>query len=247
MRPGTKYDFANILFAGPCNQRCPYCIGQQLPTSLNPDNLDEFPPRNFETYIALVKQHSVQQITLTGTNTDPQLYQHEARLLRCLRASLPAAQISLHTNGQLAREKMDTFNMYDRATISFPSFAPQTFARMSGTQHMPDLATILQESQIPIKVSCVVSEQNAHEIKDFVANCRSIGVRRLVLRKLYGDNRQWSVLPGLEPTQHFRGNPVYDYRGMEVTYWRFENTTATSLNLFADGTISAEYLLTKAA
>jgi hypothetical protein len=43
----------------------------------------------------------------------------------------------------------------------------------------------------------------------------------------------------------YRDNPVYDYRGMEVTYWNFERTSSTSLNLFADGTISEEYLLTK--
>jgi hypothetical protein len=39
---------------------------------------------------------------------------------------------------------------------------------------------------------------------------------------------------------------VYDYDGMEVTHWDFHRMSSTSLNLFADGTISAEYLLTRA-
>jgi hypothetical protein len=26
------YDFANLLFSGPCNARCPFCIGQQVIT-----------------------------------------------------------------------------------------------------------------------------------------------------------------------------------------------------------------------
>jgi molybdenum cofactor biosynthesis enzyme MoaA len=194
----------------------------------------------------LIRQHDIRQITLTGTNTDPQLYRHEALLLSWLREHLPMARISLHTNGQLAMRKLATFNMYDRATISFPSFTPQVFANMTGSRHMPDLAAILRAARIPIKVSCVIGEQNAHQIDDFVARCHSIGVRRLALRQLYGDNRQWPILSDLEPVYYFRGNPVYDYFGVQVTYWHFEHTTTTSLNLFADGTISSEYLLTRA-
>ena len=242
-----RYDFANILFAGRCNQRCPYCIGQQLPKALNHDNLDEFPPRNLEAYVALIKQHNIRQITLSGTNTDPQLYRHEAQLLSWLREHLPMARISLHTNGQLAMKKLAVFNTYDRATISFPSFTPQVFANMTGARHMPDMPAILRAARIPIKISCVVGEQNAHQIDEFVAHCHSIGVRRLALRQLYGDDRQWPILLDLEPVSYFRNNPVYDYFGMQVTHWRFEHTTTTSLNLFADGTISSEYLLAKAA
>jgi len=32
---------------------------------------------------------------------------------------------------------------------------------------------------------------------------------------------------------------------MEVTWWNFERASSTSLNLFSDGSISAEYLLTR--
>jgi hypothetical protein len=39
---------------------------------------------------------------------------------------------------------------------------------------------------------------------------------------------------------------VYDYDGMEITCWNFGCTSSTSLNLFADGTISDEYLLSRA-
>jgi hypothetical protein len=31
---------------------------------------------------------------------------------------------------------------------------------------------------------------------------------------------------------------------MEVTYWDFDTTTSSSINLFADGTLGASYLLT---
>ena len=48
-------------------------------------------------------------------------------------------------------------------------------------------------------------------------------------------------------TEDAAGNPVYDWHGIEVTHWQFESTTSTAVNLFPDGTISTDYLLTKAA
>jgi len=41
------------------------------------------------------------------------------------------------------------------------------------------------------------------------------------------------ILPELAPVRLHRGNPVFDYRGMEVTYWDFGDATSRSINLFA--------------
>lgn len=241
----VSYDFANILFAGPCNQRCPYCIGRQVDPALNRDNLNEFPLRNLAAFVALLRQHRVRRIVLTGTTTDPQLYRHEVQLIRWLRKEVPEAQISLHTNGQLALAKMDAFNLYDRATVSFPSFDPATFEKMTGTRRMPDLAAIVRRTCIPVKVSCVINEHNVSQVNAFLARCREIGVRRLVFRQLYGDTRCWEILSHLTPVAFYRDSPVYYLDGIEVTYWNFHHTTSTSLNLFSDGSISTEYLLTQ--
>lgn len=242
-----SYDFANILLSGPCNLRCPYCIGRQVDPRFNRDTLDRFPPRNLDRFIALLRRHNVRQVVLTGTNTDPQLYRHEARLVAWLRERLPGAQLSLHTNGQLALRKMAVFNLYDRVSLSFPSFDPDTYERMTGVRRVPDLERILREARVPVKVSCVVNEHNVGALSDFLVRCRALGVRRVVLRQLYGDTRAWDILPGRSPISAYRNNPVYEVDGLEVTYWRFEDTTSTSLNLFSDGTISAEYLLTRPA
>jgi len=240
------YDFANILFAGPCNLRCPYCIGRQVDPELNRDNLDRFPLRNLETFVGLLRQHQVRQIVLTGTNTDPQLYRQEARLIGWLRERLPEARLSLHTNGQLALAKVDVLNLYDRAALSLPSFDPHTYEKMTGSRRAPDLAAILRSARIPIKVSCVINEHNVGQLEPFLARCRDLGVRRVVLRQLYGDPRRWELPSNLTPVRTYRKNPVYDCGGMEVTYWRFDAATCTSLNLFGDGTISADYLLAHA-
>jgi len=46
----------------------------------------------------------------------------------------------------------------------------------------------------------------------------------------------------LEPK---RNNPVYDIGGMQVTYWDFDQSASTSINLFADGTIGTSSLLSE--
>ncbi|OFW05830.1 MAG: hypothetical protein A3H96_15500 [Acidobacteria bacterium RIFCSPLOWO2_02_FULL_67_36] len=240
------YDFANILFAGPCNRACPWCIGRLLPDRVNVSNLNEYPLRGLEGFVETVNRWRIPQVTLTGTVSDPQLYAHEARLLELLRERLhPCARLALHTNGVLALRRIDIFNRYDRACISFPSFNPATYARLTGSTHVPDLAAILRRATIPVKVSAVINEHNAGEVDEFVARCHEAGVRRLVFRTLYGDERRWSILPAYPVVKWFKGNAVLDYHGMEVTRWDFDRAECRSINLFADGTLGTSYLITR--
>lgn len=242
-----RVDFANLLFGGPCNRRCPFCIGKQLPERFNVSNLDRFPPLNLDLFIEEVNRLGIRQVVFTATTTDPQLYRHEARLLELLRSRIHTRmQVSLHTNGVLALHKMAVFNQYDKACISFPSFVPSTYEKLMGSRRVPDLQGILAAARIPVKVSCLVNEHNVGEVEEFLARCHSIGVERLVLRYLAGETRRWPLLAGRAACAHYRNNPVYDLDGMQVTVWNFNHTTSTSINLFADGTLSRSYLLTEA-
>jgi len=243
------YDFANLLFSGPCNARCYFCIGRQLDPALSSHNLDVYPPRNLDAFVALIRAHQIRQVVFTGTNTDPQLYRHEACLLDQLRAQLPAeTRFSLHTNGRLALRKIATFNGYDRAAISLPSFDPLTYRKMMGVPEPPDLPEIIRQSTIPIKISCLLTPENTAEVPRFLVRCREMGIRRLVLRKPFGERRSWDKLilidrMALTPRSEYRTNPVYDFLGMEVTLWDFQQSTNKSINLFASGLISSSYQL----
>jgi molybdenum cofactor biosynthesis enzyme MoaA len=245
------YDFANLLFSGPCNARCPFCIGKQLDPALNQNNLKQYPPQNLDAWIELIQRYEIHQVVFTGSNTDPQLYRHEERLLATLRRELPGeTQFSLHTNGLLALRKMAVFNQYDRVTISIPSFNPDTYRRMMGGPIPPDLDRIAAKTAVPIKVSCAITENNRAELPSFLARCNQTGIRRVVLRKLYGETRSWTeILPwenlNLIQTGVYRGNPVYETYGLQVTLWDFTETTSTSINLFSNGQISTKYLLSE--
>jgi MoaA/NifB/PqqE/SkfB family radical SAM enzyme len=239
-------DFANILFGGPCNRFCPFCIGKQLPARVQVNNLNRYPLHNQDAFGEEVNQRGIRQVVFTGTVTDPSLYRHQERLLDWLRTHIHSgASYSLHSNGVLALQRMHEFNLYDKACLSFPSFNPQTYERMMGSPKVPDLAGILRQAKIPVKISCLITSDNYPEIDGFLKRCQGLGVERLVLRRLLGENRNWDILTDRTPHRHYRGNPVYDYDGMEVTYWNFDTTESTSINLFPDGTLGGSYLLTR--
>jgi MoaA/NifB/PqqE/SkfB family radical SAM enzyme len=239
------YDFANILLTGRCNRRCPHCIGHALAGRALPDSLGLFPLPGLAEFLVALRRHTICEVSLTGTNTDPLLYLHLDRLIDCLREEVPGIRLSLHTNGALALRRIRVFNRFDRATVSLPSFRPGTCRRMTGSPRVPDLAEILRLSDIPVKVSTLVTPGNRAEIPEILRRCRELGVRRLVFRRLYGDPSPADFFPGRKPVRTFGGNPVYDLGGMEVTVWDFRHSTLRCLNLFSDGSVGDAYELAR--
>lgn len=235
------YPFANILLSGGCNLRCPHCIGQAMKEAELPANLDRFPLKNLDIFAARLRAQGIRQVSVTGTNAEPQLYRHEPLLIRYLRARVPGVRISLHTNGTLILQKPEIFNQYDRAAISLPSFEPETCQKMTGVSRVLDLAAILEIARIPLKISTLITEANRAELPQILARCRELGIRRMVLRKLYRETRDWGLFPGMEPVSWFGGNPCYRVQGMEVTVWDFSRTQVNCLNLFSNGAITAQY------
>jgi len=245
------FEFGNILFSGPCNQRCPFCIGHRLVET--PNNLRQFPPENLDGFVECMRASRSSKIIMTGTRTDPQLYKYEEQLVRHLRHHLPGVHISLHTNGLLAAAKLAAFSMYDSCTMSINSFQPETYRKLHGVKQMPDVAFVLANApHVPLKLSCVVTEENVEEIDQYLATAANLGIRRVALRHLYGEPQRWPAsIPALAhrtPIKYHQSNPVYElFDGrLQVTHWIFDKTSGRSLNLFSDGTLSAEYLLTKA-
>ncbi len=239
------YDFANILLTGRCNRRCPHCIGHALAGRSLPDSLGLFPLPGLAEFLEALRRHGIREVSLTGTNTDPLLYRHLGRLIDRLREELPGIRLSLHTNGALALRRIRVFNRFDRATVSIPSFRPATCRRMTGSPRVPDLTEILRRSEIPIKVSTLVTSDNRAEVPEILRRCGELGVRRLVLRKLYGDSSPENFFPDLNPVRTFGGNPVYALNGLEVTVWDFGRSALRCLNLFSDGSVTDAYELAR--
>ena len=60
----TSFDFANIIFSGKCNAKCPYCIGQQLEKKYD-SNLDIYPLKGMDTFVELVKKYNIPEVIFT--------------------------------------------------------------------------------------------------------------------------------------------------------------------------------------
>lgn len=242
--------FANILFAWKCNAFCPDCIGKQVDVALNKNNLTLWPLHNLDEFVAILQEHKVKEVSFTGTITDPMLYQHQERLIDYLRRQVDWIRLSLHTNGRLATKNIDIFNLYDRASVSMPSFDEEIYRFIMGTGWVPKLEHILSKSKIPIKVSTLIHPLNRSTMSNFVRQCEEKWVKRLVLRRLYGEKKSIDNLINLHDLDlcekgSFMNNRVVKYHDMEITFWEFENTQNKCFNLFADGTISDEYLIAK--
>ena len=121
-------DFANILFAGPCNRACPFCIGKHVSPEANVGNLDTYPPRGLEAFVDVVNRERIGQIVMTGTTTDPQLYRHEGRLLALLRERLhPHARLSsTPTASSLSVKSRSSTGTTGPASPSHPSTLTST-------------------------------------------------------------------------------------------------------------------------
>ncbi|KKP39192.1 MAG: Radical SAM domain protein [Candidatus Peregrinibacteria bacterium GW2011_GWF2_33_10] len=245
-----RYDFGNILFSGPCNAKCPECIGKLLEeTKKQLNNLQIYPLLNIEPFVALLKKQGVREVIFTGTNTDPQLYGYEEQLIADLRRELgDNVLLSLHTNGRLAVKRRSTFNQYDKATISIPSFTPEVYKAMMGVSPNFDLSQILNLAKMPIKISRLTSLTNREDCAAFLRHCLTLGIKRVAFRKLFGEVLEWEDLVdinglGMQKIRNFHGNSVYNYKDMEVTLWDFSATGCRSISLFSDGHISDHYLL----
>jgi len=238
----TTPRFANILLAGPCNLRCPHCIGKNLGEPF-PANLDRFPLKNFDRFTALLRELGIRQVSLTGTDTDPLLYRHLEALLTSLRQAVPGVQVSLHTNGVLALARLPIVNTFDRVALSLPSLRPATCKTMTGSGRVLDLDTIAAGVTIPLKLSLLLTPDNIDQVDQVIAKCSELHVKRLVLRQLYGAEQLLDPLSGRLPVRTFGGQPVFDVNGVEVTVWDFASAQLDCVNLYSDGTLSQHYLL----
>jgi molybdenum cofactor biosynthesis enzyme MoaA len=188
-----SYDFANILFSGKCNARCPYCIGWKLGQKY-PWNLDIFPPKNLENFMELIRKYVIKEIIFTGTDTDPLLYHYQKELLEILREKVQNTKVSVHTNWFLILRQLSTFHLYDKATLSLPSFDEAIFQSMMGTkQKVIDLERISKETDIPLKVSRIVNPENntLAETEKYLEHIGKTRITRIAFRKLANDTSSW--------------------------------------------------------
>lgn len=240
--------FGNIHLSGPCNRACYFCIGQHM-MALDPLNvLNKWPLPGWDNFIAECYARNIRDVNLTGTNTDPLLYQHLTSLVETLRRSLPGVRIGLRTNGVRLLSTPEV-QQFDKISISFTSADPKIYRTTMGSGAPPDLERIRNTYSGDLKVNIVLCPETI-ERGDFICTLQTIaaaGIVRVNLREPYGQPRIGDPMPawGFKPVSERLGMPVYNVFALDVTYWDVHYVEVESVNLYANGRVSMDYPITR--
>ena len=240
--------FGNIHLSGSCNRKCYFCIGQHMMALDSLNNLHSWPLKNIDAFIESCKTHRISEVNITGSNTDPLLYRHTRELHNYLAARIPDFIFGIRTNGVLALARQDIWQLYDKASISIPSFDPAIYKKMMGEADIPDLKKILEVSQgKPIKINIVLGPENVHsgDLFKTIKTLASIGIKKVNLREPYGQPHVGNPLEEYSPERKMLGMPFYNYKGIDVMYWDVHYVEVESVNLYANGVVSETYPVTK--
>lgn len=241
--------FANIHLSGPCNRSCYFCIGQHMMGLDDYNSLSVHPLKmdGFEQFLSCCKERGIREVNLTGTNTEPLLYDHHHTLVEVLREELDHPTIGIRSNGTLVARNPEVWRLYDKASVTLCSADPEVYREMMGQGEPPDLAEIVRLSgDMDLKVNCVLGPDNVDgdvlETIGYVADC---GIPRMNIREPYGQPRVGNPFSDVPADGEVFGNPVYEVCGVEVAYWDVHYTEVESVNLYANGRVSMTYPVTK--
>lgn len=262
--------FANINLMGKCNLRCFFCIGnelQKISEQLNASIAKISQMRthfkdwlNFEDFLQRCHDENIKKVYLTGMNTDPSIYKYLPELIEHLKQK--QFKVGIRTNGYFPPEKVSEVlpALDDEISYSIQSFNSETNKKIIGTSRMPDWDRIIPASGDNVRVAVVVNRYNKDEIVEIIErlskykNVRYIQLRSvctdLFKEQFAEDNKAFSELmetigKTFPKVREFKGYPVYNIHGKDVSFWDPLQVSVNSLNYFSDGTISSDYFVTE--
>lgn len=255
------YSFANINMLGPCNLDCFFCLGKDLPEVGVENQLrDHFSEwRGLGRYLDQCKSYGIQNIYLTGFNTDPLIYRHLEELVDYLQDQAGFC-VGIRTNGVAAKNKIDIINRC-RKSVSYTllSRSPAVLEQIAGRAVIPDFDSVFRGVQIPQRVATVVTRQNKDEVLDLIEftsrypQIKYFQVRRVSTEtrfdRLRGDILAFEELleevrgKGFSQSGDFEKAPIFNIYGVPVTFWRTVETSVNSINYFTNGVMSDQYFV----
>jgi hypothetical protein len=247
--------FGNIHLSGPCNRSCYFCIGQHM-MALDAFNvLDTWPLPGISEFVERCAAKGVGEINLTGTNTDPLLYRPMHQLTDFLRETMPEVKLGIRTNGAMIGARRGQWRLFDKASLSIPTFNVAKYQAMMGSGIPPNLEHIEELSPgIELKVNIVLGPENTGENLDDLLHTLDViahtsSIKRVNLREPYGQPHIGDPLAkhGFKPAGERLGMPFYiwEFGGIDVMYWDVHYVEVESINLYANGRVSTDYPITR--
>lgn len=214
--------------------------------ALDPLNvLDTWLLPSLDEFITKCLLQKVTEINVTGSNTDPLLYKHLPELKGYLEKYIPHLTFGIRTNGALILKHPELWSLFDKGSISFPSFRQEVYAKMMGSGQVPDLEKILKDLAWIPKVNIVLGPENLPYLIETISLLGELGVQKINIREPYGQPHIGDPLTSFSQDSVRFGMPVYKIHGTEVIYWDVHYVEVESVNLYANGRVSLTYPITK--
>lgn len=241
---GFTHWFGNVHLSGPCNRSCYFCIGQHMMALDGLNTLGVWPLPGIEDFVEKCRARGVREVFVTGTNTDPLLYRHTAKLTSYLREY--DFEVGVRTN---AVANLNRLGAYDKGSVTVCSTNPKVYRSMMGRGAPPNLERVLRAAWrwSSLKVNVVLGPENVGADLDLtLKKLADAGVRRVSLREPYGQPHVGDPLAGRYAALGKRlGAPTYLVDGVEVSYWDVHFCEVESVNLYASGRVSEDYPITR--
>lgn len=238
--------FGNIHLSGPCNRSCYFCIGQHMMALDSINNLKLWPLVGLDSFINKCIQRNVTEIYLTGTNTDPLLFEHTKKLREALPKNI---KLGFRTNGA-ALKSYKQLLPYNMGSVTVCSFNNDIHKAMMGSGypvHINKVVAMAKRTNIDLKVNIVLGPENiGQDLYNTLNICSQAGIKRANLREPYGQPHVGDPIANVfNRVEDVYGCPTYQIRDMKATYWDVHYTEVESVNLYANGTISEDYPITR--
>jgi hypothetical protein len=213
--------------------------------SVHPEEMD-----GLDEFLRECERRGVSEINLTGTNTDPLLFQHTQELRDYIEDRIYPLRFGLRTNGALASKYPYRWNVFDKASVTVCSVDRDIYAQMMGRGEPPNISEIVALSEYDdIKCNIVLGPENTRgaDWLDTVLHLAARGVSRFNLREPYGQPHVGDPCKGkLARVGKVYGQPTYAAPyGARVTYWDVHYCHVESVNLYASGKVSIDYPITR--
>lgn len=252
-----RIDYGEILFVGPCNFKCFYCLGHEMHESTKYNTLNTHFSEwiNFESWLKILHDNNVTKLYLSATNSEPLLYQYVSELIDYLQDQ--GFNVGIRTNGSIDTEICNKCK--EEISLSLQSLNPITFKQITGVDLTFDfLENLSKINSDNVRVSIVVNRYNFKEVLSMIESLSNYNLRYIQLRQCYKYYEFSNIEPDIEAFDYvlsqlndypisgnFNESVIYDVNGTSVSIWRtvFKKSSISSSNYWTNGVITQNNLL----
>ena len=261
-----NFDYGEILFLGRCNNKCYYCLGNEMPKAKLVSNLNT--PyqelKNLDLFINRLKDAGTETIYLSSVITEPMLYKYINNLCDYLISK--RFKVGIRTNGTHDELLKIIPKLKAEISLSINSIFSDTNERICGNRNVPNIENILHclsKNKKKCRITFVVNSFNVNEIIPtiaFLQHYKCISYIQIRKRYMYSnakdeyyddDVKAFETIKNtlnnifdVSQKSNFHESVIYNSR-VPISLWEnvFKKESLSTLNYFSDGKITNNNLL----